>query len=314
MKIHYRLKNKPIIREISRLHVIDSSTMTMSLSQYPWATFRKTKAGIKLHLKVVVTKEMTIPDEVVLSPANHSDLSKMDSLVELDPDCLYLFDRGYMDYKQLDHYCFKDIRFITRLKKNAKIEYLNEQVPDPENLIFQDAEVYLGGEQTGTKMMHTVRLIKTKDREGNEVILITSCFDLTAKEIGDLYRYRWKIETFFKWMKQHLNITSFYGKSPNAVYNQIWIALITYSLEVLLKLSLNDDGSLLTFKRRLETLLYQPFHIFVKALFKEKTRTSKGRRKQNWEVEYRMLEQQVLRGEVDFLDKPTGEPLFVHFS
>lgn len=162
-----------------------------------------------------------------------------------------------MVYKQFDQYCLEGIRFITRLKKNAEIEVISEQIPDPENLIYQDAEIFLGQNQNKTKMQHSLRLIRIKDSEGNPVEIVTSCFDMTAKEIGDLYRYRWKIETFFKWMKQHLKTKSFFGKSENAVYNQIWIALITYCLKVLLQLKFNHTGTLLELKRSLETFLFK---------------------------------------------------------
>lgn len=193
--------NTPFLRDIGKLLVIDSSTMSIGLSQYPWATFRKTKAGVRLHLRVVVTKDVTLPDRAVLLPAKHADRTQMDTLVEFDSDTIHLFDRGYTDYKQYDKLCEKEVRFITRLKKNAKIEVLNEQVSDIENNIFSDHEVFLGDEQNQTKMQNPLRLIRTVDREGNEIIILTSCFDLSVKEIGDLYRYRWKIETFFKWMK-----------------------------------------------------------------------------------------------------------------
>ena len=192
-----RTKKQPIIRDIGQLNVIDSSTMSMSLSQYPWATFRKTKAGVRLHLRVVVTKDQTVPDKAILLPAKHADRTQMDGLIDIDSNAIYLFDRGYVDYKKFDYYRLCDLRFITRLKKNAEIEVLNEQTPDPDNLIFQDAEVYLGNGVTGTKMQHTLRLIRTKDSDGNSVTILTSCFDLTAKEIADLYRYRWDIiQTF----------------------------------------------------------------------------------------------------------------------
>ncbi|MEK3988744.1 IS4 family transposase [Robertmurraya sp. FSL R5-0851] len=308
--IQSQMKQSPIVRDIGRLHVIDSSTMSMSISQYPWAKFRKTKAGVRLHLRVVVTKDLTIPDKAVLLPAKHADRTQMNELIEIDPDALYLFDRGYVDYKQFDKYCLEGVRFITRLKKNAEIEVLSEQSPDPENLIYQDAEVYLGNAQNGTKMQHTLRLIKTKDQEGNLVIIVTSCFDLTAKEIGDLYRYRWKIETFFKWMKQHLKIKSFFGKSENAVYNQIWIALITYCLEVLLQFRVSHDGSLLGLKRTLETCLYEGLDAFIRALFQKPSRHSKGRRKYDWEKDFALIVRQFDEGEVDHLDDLTFDPLY----
>ncbi|MED3648273.1 IS4 family transposase [Halalkalibacterium halodurans] len=309
-KIQAQMKQTPIVRDIGRLHVIDSSTMSMSITQYPWATFRKTKAGVRLHLRVVVTKDLTVPDKAVLLPAKQADRTQMDELIDIDPQALYLFDRGYTDYKQFDKYCREGVRFITRLKKNADIEVLTEQAPDPENLIYQDSEVYLGNAQNGTKMQHPLRLIKTEDREGNQVIIVTSCFEISAKEIGDLYRYRWKIETFFKWVKQHLKIKSFFGKSENAVYNQIWIALITYCLEVLLQLRVNHLGPLLEFKRSLETALFKGFDVFIRSLFRKPSKKSNGRKKYDWEKEFAVIERQFEEGEVSHLDDVTIDPLF----
>jgi hypothetical protein len=310
LKIQSQTKHAPIVRDIGRLHVIDSSTISMSITQYPWATFRKTKAGVKLHLRVVVTKDLTVPDKAVLLPAKQADRTQMDELVEIDPDAFYLFDRAYVDYKQFEKYCFEGVRFITRLKKNAEIEVMTEQTPDPENLIYQDAEVFLGNAQSGTKMQHPLRLIKTEDKEGNQVMIVTSCFDLSAQEIGDLYRYRWKIETFFKWMKQHLKIKSLYGKSENAVYNQIWIALITYCLEVLLQLKVGHDGPLLDLKRSLETCLFKGFDAFIQSLFRQPTRQSKGRKKYDWEKEFAIIEQQFDEGEVSHLNDLIIDPLY----
>lgn len=314
LEIQAQMKQKqmPIVRDIGRLHVIDSSTMSMSLTQYPWATFRKTKAGIRLHLRVVVTKDLTVPDKAVLLPAKQADHTQMDELIEIDPDAFYLFDRGYVDYKKFDQYCYEGLRFITRLKKNAEIEVLAEQAPDPEHLIYQDAEVFLGNEQSGTKMEHPLRLIKTVDSEGNTVIIVSSCFDLSAKEIADLYRYRWKIETFFKWMKQHLKIKSFYGKSENAVYNQIWIALITYCLQVLLQLRFNHEGPLLELKRTLVKKLFKGLDNFIRSLFRKPTRKSEGRKAYDFEAEFRTIQRQFEEGEVEHLDDISAyDPIFL---
>ena len=302
--------HSPFLRDIGKLLVIDSSTMTMSLSHYPWATFRKTKAGVRLHLRVVVTKEVTLPDQAVLLPAKHADRTQMNALIDVDSDAIHLFDRGYTDYKQYDKLCEKEVRFITRLKKNAKIDVLNTQAPDVENNIFTDQEVFLGNAQNGTKMQYPLRFIQTKDREGNEITILTNCFDLSAKEIGDLYRYRWKIETFFKWMKQHLRIKSFYGKSQNAVYTQIWIALITYCLQVLLKLKVNHAGSLYELKETLQNLLLKPFDVFKKALFRAPTRQSKGRKKVDWDSDFQHIVRQFDEREVAHLDELTYDPLF----
>lgn len=309
-EVQAQMKNKSIIRDIGKLLVIDSSTMSMSLSQYPWAIFRKTKSGVRLHLRVVVTKDVTIPDKAVLLPAKHADRTQMNELIDIDSEAIHLFDRGYNDYKQFDKLCFNDVRFITRIKKNAKVEVVSEQVPDTENSIFLDQEVYLGNTQNGTKMEHPLRLIKTKDSEGNVVIIITNCFDLSAKEIGDLYRYRWKIETFFKWMKQHLKLKTFYGKSENAVFTQIWIALITYCLQVLLQLKFNHEGPLLELKRTIQNLLFSPLDEFLRSLFRKPTRESQGRKKHNWEEEFQLIVSQFEEGEVEHLNELTYDPLF----
>src|SRR5699024_8059948 len=130
LEVQAHMKNKAIIGDIGKLLVIDSSTISMSLSQYPWATFRKTKAGVRIHLKVVVTKECTMPEKSVLLPAKHADRTQMDKLIDIDSHAIHLFDRGYNDYKQFDRLCLADVPFITRIKKNAEIEVLSDQVPD----------------------------------------------------------------------------------------------------------------------------------------------------------------------------------------
>ncbi|WP_332696402.1 transposase [Halalkalibacter lacteus] len=142
-------------------------------------------------------------------PAKHADRTQMGDLIDIDSDAIHLFDRGYIDYKQFDHLCFSDVRFITRLKKDAQVEVLSEQIPQADSPTVKDQEVFLGNSQNGTKMTHSLRSIQTHDSQGNVVIIVTNC---------------WKIETFFKWMKQHLTFKTFYGKSENAVCNQIWVA------------------------------------------------------------------------------------------
>jgi IS4 transposase len=310
-EVQARLTYKPIMRDIGKLLVIDSSTMSMSLSQYPWATFRKTKAGVRLHLRVMVTKDITAPDKAVILPAKHADRSQMDELIEMDSDAIHLFDRGYNDYKQFDKLCKAEVRFVTRIKKNAKIEVILEHAPDEENNIFLDQKVYLGDEQNETKMEKPLRLIKTKDSEGNVIIIITNCFDLSAKEIGDLYRHRWKIETFFKWMKQHLKLKTFYGKSENAVYTQIWIALITYCLQVLLQLECHHEGSLFELNRTLRNLLFSPLDEFIRSLFRQPTRESKGRKKYDWERDFQFIVSQFDDKEVSHLNDLTYDPVFI---
>lgn len=309
--VQVQMKHTPQFRDVGKLRAIDSTTMSMSFSQYPWAQFRQTKGGVRLHLSVVVTNDLTVPNQAILTDAKQADRSQMGALVEMDSDAIQLFDRGYNDYKQFDALCAHKARFVTKLKKNASVEVLETQATHRDSAILSDQTVMLGHVQNETKMVHPLRLIVTYDSEGNEVRLITNCFAPSAQEIGDLYRYRWKIETFFKWMKQHLKMTHFYGKSQNAVYTQIWIALITYCLQVHLKLRLNHNGTLLDFKRALQHLMFEPFDAFVQALFRPPERHSKGRQKQRWEAEFQHIMAQYAVGETDHLNDVTYDPLFL---
>jgi IS4 transposase len=306
--IQMQMKTAPITQKIRRLHAIDSTTISMSIGQYPWATFRKTKSGVRVHLKVLVTKDFTIPVDGIMLPAKHADRTQMSELIEMDPDTINLFDRGYTDYKQFDVLCRLNVRFITKMKKNAQIEVLSEQQPNSD-IIFKDQDVILGNGRT--KMEHTLRLVHTVDREGNPVVIVTNCFDLSAEEISELYRYRWKIETFFKWIKQHLRVKTFYGQSQNAVYNQLWIALITYCLQVLLQLKVGHKDSLLKLQRSLQDTLFKPFDAFIRSLFYQPTRESKGRKKYDWEAEFEIIQRQFEEGQVEHLDNLEYDPVFL---
>jgi IS4 transposase len=165
---------------------------------------------------------------VVITPAKRSDRSQMDQLVVDETGALNVFDRGYNDYKKFDDYCEKGILFVTRLKSNAIIKVIIDNPVDPDGVIDKDQIVRLG--EGRNQMKHDLRLIETKDTEGNPIIILTNDFAISALEIGDIYRYRWQIELFFKWIKQRLTVKHLYGASDQAVENQIFIALITYCL------------------------------------------------------------------------------------
>lgn len=304
-------KNPELMHKIQSIYAIDSTTMTLAFSEHQWASFRKTKAGIKLHLGVVVIEEGVLPNKAVLTEAKQSDRSQMEELVIEDQNAIHLFDRGYNDYQQFDLFCNKGIRFVTRLKKNAQYEVIDERESDIANNIYRDALIVLGNDQAGTKMKHPLRMIVTKDLEGNLVTIITNCVNESAKEIGDLYRFRWKIETFFKWMKQHLKIKTFFGKSQNAVYTQIWIALITYCLQMYMMLKIGYKGRLLKFKWKLQIFLFESVSSLMKSLVRQPTKISKGRRTIDHEADYQMIMQQYDDGDTKMYDDLTFDPLFL---
>jgi IS4 transposase len=215
---------------------------------------------------------------MIVSAAKPADRTQMDNLVVEEKDALNVFDRGYVDYEKFDSYCKKGIRFVTRLKSNAKIKVVKELAVNTNNAIEKDQIVYLGTNGIN-RIKHPLRIIKTHDTEGKPVIILTNNFKLTTREISDIYRYRWQIEFFFKWLKQQFHIKHFYGLSQQAVENQMFIALITYCLLMLLKLKTSCKGSFLAIKRLLKVCLLEPFASFVKKLHRCKETSQKTKTK-----------------------------------
>jgi IS4 transposase len=295
-------------QEIGRLNLVDSSTVSLCLTLYSWAKFRKTKSGIKLHLGLDFFKEM-IPVKSIITEAKKNDRTQMDNLVVKAEDVINVFDRGYVDYKKFDEYCDAGIRFVTRLKDNAYTQELKTAFVEEDSPIEEDLTVILG--KNYTKMKHELRLVVTKDTAGNPVMILTNVFDKSAEEISSIYRNRWKIELFFKWIKQHLQIKHLYGQSPAAVENQIMIALLTYCAVLLMKLISGYQGSLLHVTRILKGCLHQTFNTFVQAIHRKRGKSSKGRRRLNHETVYEATVMQVEAGEYDFLNDLTYDPVIL---
>jgi IS4 transposase len=259
------------------IKVIDSTTVSLCLQRYKWAHFRKTKAGIKLHLRLVfVGEDGVIPEHATITPAKKNDRTQMDVLID-EEGVTYVFDRGYVDYKAFNAFSDRGIYFVTRLKNNAVIEPI-ESIPIPAgSLVTMDERVRIGSSQKRAK--HEYRMIETTDSEGNQLILVTNRFDLTSDEISEMYRSRWAVETFFKWMKQHLRIKRFYGTSDRAVQNQIWIALIAFCLLALVKQETKTPHSLLQLSRWLKALLWKPYEQWLRRIHRPPSRKSAGRRR-----------------------------------
>lgn len=274
----------------NRIHIIDSSTITLCLTKFRWAVFRRTKAGIKIHQRIQIQDGHTLPDKAILTPAKVSDKSQLDELVVVDPDALNVFDRGYVDYKKWDEYCEAGIRFVTRLKENALVEILEQQPIAGTNMT--ESIVLLGAPKT-TKMKNQLRLIHARDGEGNQITILTNDFNLDAFEISEIYRLRWQVELFFKWLKQHLKVKNLFGTSDNAVYGQIWVALITYCLLKMTQQTLPVKKSLLDIMRLVAEHLYNPFSLLIEVLKKQPSRTSRGRQKVDYIKNFDLLIDQI---------------------
>ena len=294
---------------LGRLHLIDSSTISLCVTKYRWAEFRKTKGGIKIHLRIRVHDGGVIPDKMVMTPAKPADRTQMDALVAYEIDAINVFDRGYLDYKQFDHYCDNQILFVTRLKENAIIEVMTELNVNPESAIKRDAIVFLG--KNNKRMKHPLRLIETEDTEGNPIRIVTNVTDLAAVELADVYRHRWKIELFFKWIKQHLKVKHFFGTSDQAVENQLYIALTTFCVLIKLQRHSGYTGTLLELTRLLLACLHVSFLDFLVKLMRKPLRSSRGRRILNHDLIFGHTYEQVMTENIDFLYDSTYDPIIL---
>ena len=290
--------------DLGQINIIDASTISMALSQYSWAEFRKTKAGVKLNLRLKFHQNIdeVTPDKIVISPAKNADRTKMDELISIEKGVLNIFDRGYVDYNKFDDFTDEGILFLSRLKKNAKIEYISSETKHIDEKTIRESTVKLGSDINNTKMNNQIRLLEIPDdRNPKKIIkIITNDFNKTAQEISDLYRYRWKIETFFKWIKQHLHVKKFYGMSKNAVKNQLLSALITHLLLSFLKQEAQTQKSLLKLKRLLDIYKYKPLKDLIQQLNKPPSRTSDGRKSYKYNDLFKLILQEVKYGSPDY--------------
>ena len=236
-QIHRKTNFQTRRKVTTPLKIIDSSTLPLNLTNHKWAEFRKTKSGVKLHLRLVfMEKGLSYPDKAVLTNANEHDRGQLEVFVD-DKECMYVFDRGYLDYGRFDQMTEDGYFFVTRLRKNAVVRVLESFSLPEDSPVFSDEMVVIGTPQNRSE--NVFRLLKLHDTKGNELHLLTNRFDIDADEIAEIYQSRWAIELFFKWMKQHLNIKKFFGHSEQAVHNQVYVAMIVYCLNVLAQLNTN---------------------------------------------------------------------------
>ncbi|MGM0939948.1 MAG: IS4 family transposase [Bacillota bacterium] len=190
-KLHHILGPKMVDKALRKLHLIDSSTHSMCLHQYEWASFRNTKSGVKMHSSVVFCDGESFLNDVILTPARPADKTQLDALIVPYRNALHVFGRGYFNFEKFDFYCAEGIRFVTRIKTNTVIHVIEELPVPSSSPLIRDVVVKIG------KMKHPLRLIETLDREGNKISIVCNDAKLDAKEISDLYRTRWKIKLFF---------------------------------------------------------------------------------------------------------------------
>jgi hypothetical protein len=241
-------------------YVLDSTTIDLCLALFPWAWFRKRKGAVKLH--TLLDLHGNIPSVVIITTGNVHDVNILDQLI-IEPGAIYIMDRGYLDFARLHNVHHSSAFFVTRTKTNFSRKRLYSQPVDKSAGIQCDQIVVLKGHYAKKDYPDKLRRIRYFDSKNKKMLVfLTNNFVLSARTIADLYRCRWQVELFFKWIKQHLRIKAFYGTTENAVKTQIWIAISVYVLVAIVKKTLNLEQSLYTILQVLSVTLFEKEPIY----------------------------------------------------
>jgi len=242
------------------VYALDSSTIDLCHSLFPWARFRSSKAAVKLH--TLLDLHGNIPTFIWITDGKVHDVNFLDQLIP-EPGAIYLMDRAYLDFDRLYTFHQSLSFFVTRKKTNTSIRRLYSTPVDTATGLKCDQVVALTGFYAQKSYPERLRRVKFYDAEsGNNLDFLTNNFLLPATTIADLYKCRWQVELFFKWIKQHLHIKAFYGTSPNAVKTQIWIAVAVYVLVAIIKKRLKIEQSLYTMLQILSISLFEKMPIY----------------------------------------------------
>jgi hypothetical protein len=224
------------------VYALDATTIDLCLSVFPWAHFQSTKAAIRLH--TLLDLRGNIPTFIHISDGKLHEVSVLDQLLP-EAGAFYIMDRGFLDFERLYHFHQAGSFFVTRAKSNTRLQRRYSHPVDRSSGLLCDQTVFLTGQYTPRTYQAPLRRIRFRDRQSNKSLtLLTNNFNLPAFTIAELYRCRWQVELFFKWIKQHLRIRAFFGTSENAVKSQIWIAVSVYVLVAIVKKRLQLPGSL----------------------------------------------------------------------
>jgi hypothetical protein len=237
------------------VYALDSTTIDLCLSVFPWAPFRSTKAAVKLH--TLLDLRGSIPSFIFISDGKMHDVNILDQLVP-EAGAFYVMDRGYLDFERLAHLDDAGSFFVTRAKSNLKARRRYSRPVDRSTGLICDQTVLLTGFYSRQGFDRPLRRIKFNDPQtGKRLVFLTNNFALNALTIAKLYKYRWQVELFFKWIKQHLRIKAFFGTSENAVKSQIWIAVSVYVLVAIVKKRLALPATLYEILQILSLTLFE---------------------------------------------------------
>jgi hypothetical protein len=236
-------------------YALDSTTIDLCLALFPWALFCSTKSAVKMH--TLLDLRGNIPSFIHISDAKLGDVKMLDLLL-FEAGAIYVMDRGYLDFARLYQLHRAQAFFVTRAKSNTQFRRVYSAPVDRATGIICDQTIVLTGVTSTTDYPEHLRRIRFRDpATGKTLVFLTNNFILPAATICALYKARWQVELFFKWIKQHLRIKKFYGTSENAVKSQIWIAVSVYVLVAIVKKRLNLDVTLYTLLQILSVTLFE---------------------------------------------------------
>ena len=237
------------------VYALDSTTIDLCLSVFPWAHFRTTKAAVKMH--TLLDLRGSIPSFIHVSDGKLHDVHALDLLTP-EAGAIFVMDRGYVDFARLHRLHLAGAFFVTRAKSNLKVHRVYSAPTDRDTGILCDQTIALEGFYSKQDYPTYLRRVRFKDPEtGKTLVFLTNQMSLPAATICALYKSRWQVELFFKWIKQHLRIKQFFGTSENAVKTQIWIAVSVYVLVAIVRKKLNIDASLYTLLQVLSLTLFE---------------------------------------------------------
>jgi len=235
--------HEPLGIELNQtVYALDSTTIDLCLSLFPWARFRSTKAAVKLHTLLDVRGP--IPTMIAISQGKQADVRVLDELV-LEPGAFYVMDRAYVDFERLYRFVRASSFFVTRNKTGIKLNRLASRPVDRSTGLRSDHIVWLTQPKSVARYPDRLRRVSYRDPEdGKVLVFLTNNFDLPALVIAHLYKLRWRVELFFKWIKQNLRIKHFFGTSDNAVKTQVWVSVCVYVLVAIVRKELRLEPSL----------------------------------------------------------------------
>jgi hypothetical protein len=254
--------SEPLAVELEEtVYALDATTIDLCLSLFPWARFRRRKGAVKLH--TLIDLRGNIPCFIHISHGKMPDVTALDHL-PIEPGAFYVMDRGYVDFGRLHRFTQAGAYFVTRGKRNLDFTRRARRAVDKTTGLRSDHTIVLSGPKSSRLYPDQLRRVAFYDAENKRrLVFLTNNFSLPALTIARLYKSRWQVELFFKWIKQHLRIKAFYGTNANAVKTQVWIAISVYVLVAIVKKELKLERSLYGILQILSLTLFEKTPLFA---------------------------------------------------